>query len=52
MKSLRDEMQSIEKSAKEVELDQSSTSASKPGTSKQSDNLPPELSSQHSVQTY
>ena len=41
MKSLREEMQSIKKSAKEVELDQSSTSASKPGPSKQSDNLPP-----------
>ena len=41
MKSLRDEMHSIKKSAKEVELDQSSTSASKPGPSKQSDNLPP-----------
>ena len=41
MKSLRDQMQSIKKSAKEVELDQSSTSASKPGPSKQSDNLPP-----------
>ena len=41
MKSLRDEMQSIKNSAKEVELDQSSTSASKPGPSKQSDNLPP-----------
>ena len=40
MKSLRDNMQSIKKSAKEVELDQSSTSASKPGPSKQSDNLP------------
>ena len=38
MKSLRDEMQSMKKSAKEVELDQSSTSASKPGPSKQSDN--------------
>ena len=34
-------MQSIKKSAKKVELDQSSTSASKPGPSKQSDNLPP-----------
>ena len=34
-------MQSIKKSAEEVELDQSSTSASKPGPSKQSDNLPP-----------
>ena len=41
MKSFRDKMQSIKKSAKEVELDQSSTSASKPGPSKQSDNLPP-----------
>ena len=41
MKSLRDEMQSMKKSAKEVELDQSSTSASKPGPSKQFDNLPP-----------
>ena len=56
VKSLRDEMQSIKKSAKEVELDQSSTSASKPAEveldqsstsaskpapSKQSDNLPP-----------
>ena len=41
MKSLRDEMQSIKKSAKEVELDQSSTSASKPGPSKQSDKLHP-----------
>ena len=40
MKSLRDEMQSIRKSANEVELDQSSTSTSKPGPSKQSDNLP------------
>ena len=33
MKSLRDEMQSIKKSAKEVELDQRSTSALKPGPS-------------------
>ena len=41
MKSLRGEMQSIKMSAKEVELDQNSTSASKPGPSKQSDNLPP-----------
>ena len=41
MKSLRDEMQSIKKSAKEVELDQSSTSALKPGPSKQYDNFPP-----------
>ena len=39
MKSLRDEMQSIRMSAKEVDLDQSSTYASKPGPSKQSDNL-------------
>ena len=41
MQSLRDEMQSMKKFAKEVELDQSSTSASKPGPSKQSDNLSP-----------
>ena len=41
MKSLRDEMQSMKKSAKTVELDQSFTSASKPGPSKQSDKLPP-----------
>ena len=40
MKSLIDNMQSIKKSAKEVELDESSTSASKPGPSKQSDNFP------------
>ena len=33
-------MQSIKNSAKEVELDQSSTSALKPGPSKQSDNFP------------
>ena len=36
-----DEMQAIKKSAKEVELDQNSTSASKPGPSTQPDNLPP-----------
>ena len=41
MKSSPDEIQSIKKSTKEVELDQSSTSASKPGPSKQSDNFPP-----------
>ena len=46
MKSLRDEMQSIKKSAKEVELDQSSTSASNPSPSKQSDNLPPNTTSE------
>ena len=40
MKSVRDEMQSMKKSAKKVELDHSSTSASKPGPIKQSDNLP------------
>ena len=40
MKSLRDEIQSIKKSAKEVELDENSTSASKPGPSTQPDNLP------------
>ena len=50
MKSLRDEMQSIKKSAKEVELDQSSTSASKPGPSKQSDNLPPNTQSERTVE--
>ena len=48
MKSLRVEMQSIKKSAKEVELDQSSTSASKPGPSKQSDNLSPNTQSERS----
>ena len=41
MKSVRDEMQSMKKSAKEVELYHSSTSASKPGPIKQSDNLSP-----------
>ena len=41
MKSLREKMQSMKKSAKEVELDQSSISALKPGPSKQSDYLPP-----------
>ena len=46
MKSPRDKTQSIKKSAKEVELDQSSTSASKPGPSKESDNLPPNTTSE------
>ena len=46
MKSLRDEMQSIKKSVKEVELDQSSTSASKPGPSKETDELPPNTTSE------
>ena len=41
MESLRDEMQSMKKAAKEVEVDQTPTSASKPGTSKQTDTLPP-----------
>ena len=41
MKSLRDEMQSMKKTAKEVEVDQTPTSASKPGTTKQTDTLPP-----------
>ena len=40
MKSLRDEMQSMKKSAQEVVVDQT-TSASKPGTSKQTDTLSP-----------
>ena len=41
MKSLRDEFQSFKKTSKEVEVDQTSTSASKPGTSKQTENLDP-----------
>ena len=41
MKSLREEIQSMEKSAQEVVVDQTSTSASKPGTGKQTDTLPP-----------
>ena len=41
MKSLRDKMQSMKKTVKEVEVDQTPTSASKPGTSKQTDTLPP-----------
>ena len=40
MKSLRDKMQSMKNSAQEVVVDQTSTSASKPGTSKQTDILP------------
>ena len=40
MKSLRDEMQSMKKTVKEVEVDQTPASASKPGTSKQTDTLP------------
>ena len=40
-KSLLDEMQSMKKSAQEVVVHQTSTSASKPGTSKQTDTLPP-----------
>ena len=40
-KSLRDEFQSFKKTSKEVEVDQTSTSASKPGTSKQTENLDP-----------
>ena len=39
MKSLRDEFQSFKKTSKELEVDQTSTSASKPGTSKQTENL-------------
>ena len=41
MKSLCDEFQSVKKTSKEVEVDQTSTSASKPGTSKQTENLDP-----------
>ena len=41
MKSLRDEMQSMKNSAQEVVVDQTSTSASKPDTSKQTDTLSP-----------
>ena len=41
MKSLQDEFQSFKKTPKEVEVDQTSTSASKPGTSKQTENLDP-----------
>ena len=41
MKSVRDEFQSFKKSSTEVEVDQISTSASKPGTNKQSENLDP-----------
>ena len=41
MKSLRDEFQSFKKMCKEVEVDQTSTSAYKPGTSKQTENLDP-----------
>ena len=45
-------MQSMKKFAKEVELGQSSTSASKLGPSKQSDNLPPNSALKHSFRTY
>ena len=41
MKSLRAGFQSFKKTSKEVEVDQTSTSASKPGTSKQTENLDP-----------
>ena len=40
MKSLRDEFQSLKKTSK-GEVDQTSSSASKPGTSKQPENLDP-----------
>ena len=43
MKSLRDQFQSFKQTSKEVEVDQTSTSASKPGTSKQTENLDPTL---------
>ena len=41
MKSLRDKFQSFKKTSKEVEVDQTSASASKSGTSKQTENLDP-----------
>ena len=41
MKSLRDEFQSMKKSVKTVEVDQIPTPVSKPGTSQQTDTLPP-----------
>ena len=41
MKCLLDKFQSFKKTSKEVEVDQTSTSASKPGTSKQTENLDP-----------
>ena len=41
MKSLREEFQSLKKTPKEVAVDQTSTSASKLGTSKQTENLDP-----------
>ena len=41
MKSLQDEFQSFKKTSQEVEVDQTSTSASKPDTSKQTENLDP-----------
>ena len=49
MKSLRDDMQCMKKTVKEVEVDQTPTSASKPGTSKETDTLPPEHCSKHSA---
>ena len=41
MKSLRDEFHSMKKPVKTVEVDQTPTPASKPGTSQQTDILPP-----------
>ena len=41
MMSLRDEMQTMKKTAEEVEVDQIPSSASKPGTSKQTDTFHP-----------
>ena len=41
MKSLQDEFHSFKKTPKEVEVDQTSTSASKPGTNKHTENLDP-----------
>ena len=40
MQSLRDKFQTMKKSAKQVEVDQTSASASKPGRIKQTDTLP------------
>ena len=41
MKSLRDEFQTLKKTSKEEEVGQTSSSAPKPGTSKQPENLDP-----------
>ena len=51
MKSLRDEFQSLKETSK-GEVDQTSSSASKPGTSKQRKNLHPMPASLNSPRTY